>query len=118
MPPPREFEEPVYSPEELLGAVPVDFRQPYDAREVVARIVDVLEIEEDELEVGKDRGDAVPVGLPAGLDGGMNSLLSTSVKDLSHEPALRQRLASGEGDTATGVVVEAAVLQPHEGLLD
>ena len=41
-PPPteRSFEEPVYPPEELLGVVPTDYRQPYDAREVVARIVD------------------------------------------------------------------------------
>ncbi len=41
-PPPKErsFEEPVYPPEELLGVVPRDYRQPYDAREVVARIVD------------------------------------------------------------------------------
>ena len=38
--PPRDFEEPVYSPEELVGVVPVDYRQPYDAREVAARIVD------------------------------------------------------------------------------
>jgi geranyl-CoA carboxylase beta subunit len=29
-----------YDPEELLGIVPVDYRQPYDAREVVARLVD------------------------------------------------------------------------------
>ncbi|MEM1401806.1 MAG: carboxyl transferase domain-containing protein [Pseudomonadota bacterium] len=36
----RSFEEPVYPPEELLGVVPTDYRQPYDAREVVARIVD------------------------------------------------------------------------------
>lgn len=35
-----DFEEPVYSPEELLGVVPLDYRQPYDAREVVARLVD------------------------------------------------------------------------------
>ncbi|MDJ0879347.1 MAG: carboxyl transferase domain-containing protein [Halieaceae bacterium] len=40
VPAPRDFEEPVYSPDELVGAVPVDYRQPYDAREVVARIVD------------------------------------------------------------------------------
>ncbi|MEO0435664.1 MAG: carboxyl transferase domain-containing protein [Pseudomonadota bacterium] len=36
----REFDEPVYPTEELLGLVPVDYRQPYDAREVVARLVD------------------------------------------------------------------------------
>ena len=38
--PPREFDEPLYSPDELMGVVPVDYRQPYDAREVVARLVD------------------------------------------------------------------------------
>ncbi|WOJ97803.1 carboxyl transferase domain-containing protein [Congregibacter brevis] len=36
----QEFEEPVYPTEELLGVVPVDYRQPYDAREVIARLVD------------------------------------------------------------------------------
>jgi geranyl-CoA carboxylase beta subunit len=37
---PTDFEEPRHGPEELLDVVPVDYRQPYDAREVVARIVD------------------------------------------------------------------------------
>jgi geranyl-CoA carboxylase beta subunit len=37
---PRDFAEPIYPPEELIGVVPVDYRQPYDAREVVARLVD------------------------------------------------------------------------------
>ena len=31
---------PLYDPEELLGIVPVDYRKPYDVREVIARIVD------------------------------------------------------------------------------
>ena len=31
---------PRYSPNELCGVVPVDYRQPYDAREVIARLVD------------------------------------------------------------------------------
>jgi geranyl-CoA carboxylase beta subunit len=31
---------PLYDPEELLGIVPIDYRRPYDVREVVARIVD------------------------------------------------------------------------------
>ena len=35
-----DFEEPIFDKEELLGLVPVDFKQPYDVREVVARIVD------------------------------------------------------------------------------
>ena len=38
--PPRAFEEPVYDIDELAGIVPADYRQPYDVREVVARIVD------------------------------------------------------------------------------
>ncbi len=32
--------EPRYSPEELAGVVPTDYRKPYDMREVVARLVD------------------------------------------------------------------------------
>ncbi len=41
-PSPREksFEEPVHDANELAGVVPVDYRKPYDVREVVARIVD------------------------------------------------------------------------------
>jgi geranyl-CoA carboxylase beta subunit len=31
---------PAYDPEELLGIVPVDYRKPYDVREVIARLVD------------------------------------------------------------------------------
>lgn len=34
------FSEPLYSPEELCGVVPVDYRKPYDCREVIARLVD------------------------------------------------------------------------------
>jgi len=39
-PPPVGFEEPLFSPEQIAGVVPVDYRKPYDVREVVARIVD------------------------------------------------------------------------------
>ena len=41
--PPRGQEaygEPLYDAGELLGLVPIDYRKPYDAREVIARIVD------------------------------------------------------------------------------
>jgi len=38
--PERSFEEPRYDPDELVGIVPVDYKIPYDVREVVARIVD------------------------------------------------------------------------------
>ena len=36
----RSYREPRYSPEELAGLVPVDYRKPVDVREVIARIVD------------------------------------------------------------------------------
>ncbi len=39
-PPPTGFAEPRYDPDELAGVVPLDYRTPYDVREVVARIVD------------------------------------------------------------------------------
>jgi len=35
-----EPEDPYYDPEELYGVVPNDLRKPYDAREVIARLVD------------------------------------------------------------------------------
>jgi len=40
VPQPAEIREPVYDPDEIAGAVPVDYRKPYDVREVVARFVD------------------------------------------------------------------------------
>jgi geranyl-CoA carboxylase beta subunit len=36
----KSFKEPRYATEELAGAVPVDYRKPYDVREVIARVVD------------------------------------------------------------------------------
>ncbi|MBM3555105.1 MAG: acyl-CoA carboxylase subunit beta [Alphaproteobacteria bacterium] len=36
----RPYKEPRHAPEELCGAVPVDYRKPYDCREIIARIVD------------------------------------------------------------------------------
>ncbi|MCO5099714.1 MAG: acyl-CoA carboxylase subunit beta [Burkholderiaceae bacterium] len=34
------FDEPLHAPDELAGVVPIDFREPFDMREVVARLVD------------------------------------------------------------------------------
>lgn len=36
----RTYQEPLYDPQEIAGLVPVDYRKPYDVREVVARVVD------------------------------------------------------------------------------
>jgi len=35
-----KFKDPLYDAEELLSVVPLDYRKPYDVREVIARIVD------------------------------------------------------------------------------
>ncbi len=39
-PAPPAFDPPKYDPDEIAGVVPVDYRTPYDVREVVARIAD------------------------------------------------------------------------------
>ena len=36
----KDFVEPIYSPNELIGVVPVDYKVQYDCREVIARLVD------------------------------------------------------------------------------
>jgi geranyl-CoA carboxylase beta subunit len=38
--PPAEYDAPLYPPDEIAGVVPVDYRKPYDMREVAARLVD------------------------------------------------------------------------------
>jgi len=38
--PKKTAKQPRYDPDELCGVVPVDYRKPYDVREVIARIVD------------------------------------------------------------------------------
>ena len=40
------FEEPLYDPDEIAGVVPVDYRKPYDVREVAARLVDGSDFED------------------------------------------------------------------------
>lgn len=37
---PKLYAQPKYSPDELLGVVPADSKQPYDVREILARIAD------------------------------------------------------------------------------
>ena len=42
----RETVDPLYSPEEIYGLVPLDFKKAYDIREVIARIVDGSRLDE------------------------------------------------------------------------
>jgi geranyl-CoA carboxylase beta subunit len=64
-----EGRPPRYSPEELCGVVPVDYRKPYDCREVIARLVDGSEFLEfkalydGQIVCGRAEIDGHPVGL-------------------------------------------------------
>lgn len=49
-----EVTPPVHSPDELLGVVPVDPREPYDVREVIARLVDGSDFLEFKADYGND----------------------------------------------------------------
>ncbi len=42
----RRPRDPKYDPKEIYGLVPVDLRKPYDAREIIARVVDGSDFEE------------------------------------------------------------------------
>ncbi len=42
----RESREPLYPAEDIYGVIPRDSRQPYDVREVIARLVDASEFDE------------------------------------------------------------------------
>jgi geranyl-CoA carboxylase beta subunit len=42
----RLFEEPTFDPEEIAGLVPLDYRKPYDVRELAARFVDGSDFED------------------------------------------------------------------------
>ncbi|MGE0706647.1 MAG: acyl-CoA carboxylase subunit beta [Planctomycetota bacterium] len=68
-PAPAGYAEPLHSPDELCGVVPVDARQPYDAREVIARLVDGSEFLEFKAGFGRNTvcGHARIHGYPVGI---------------------------------------------------
>jgi len=67
--PPRQPLPPAYDPEELLGLMPSDHRQPVDMREAVARIVDASEFVEFSQRYGSATvcGTAAIEGWPIGI---------------------------------------------------
>ena len=66
---PRSFSAPAYSAEELLGLVPADPRHPYDAKEIIARLVDDSDFLEFKAGFGSETvcGRAMIEGHPLGL---------------------------------------------------
>ncbi len=73
-------EEPYYDPEELYGVVPTDLKQPFDVREVIARIVDGSRFQEFKALYGLTLvcGFARIHGYPVGILGNNGVLFSES----------------------------------------
>ncbi len=73
-------EEPLYDPDELLGLVPTDVRQPFEVREVIARLVDGSRFEEFKRDYGTTLvcGHAHLNGFPVGILANNGVLFSDS----------------------------------------
>ena len=82
----REPEDPAYDPSELYGIVPTDLRQPYDVREVIARIVDGSRFEEFKKLYGETlvTGFAHIFGMPVGIIANNGILFSESAVKGAH----------------------------------
>jgi 3-methylcrotonyl-CoA carboxylase beta subunit len=78
--------EPVYPAEELYGIVPQDTRQPYDVREIIARIVDGSEFDEFKRLYGPTLvcGFARIWGYPVGILANNGILFSESALKAAH----------------------------------
>lgn len=78
--------EPKYATEELAGVVPVDLKTPYDAREVIARIVDNSEFDEFKQYFGTTLvcGFSRIMGYPVGIIANNGVLFSESAQKGAH----------------------------------
>ncbi len=82
----REPREPLYPAEEIYGVVPPDTRQPYDVREIIARIVDGSELHEFKARYGKTLvcGFAHIHGYPVGIIANNGILFAESALKGAH----------------------------------
>ena len=85
-PPPEPIIPPAYDEEELLGIVPTDARQPYDCREIIARIVDGSQFNEFKQNYGETLvcGFAKIEGHRVGILGNNGVLFSESAVKGAH----------------------------------
>lgn len=88
-PPPfsiQDVKEPLYSAEELYGIVPDDLKKPYDAREVIARLVDGSDFDEFKAQYGTTLtcGFARLYGMPVGIIANNGILFSESALKGAH----------------------------------
>jgi len=79
-------EAPAYDPEEILGIVPTDLRQPYDIKEVIARVVDGSRFDEFKARFGETLvcGFAHVEGMPVGIVANNGVLFSESAQKGAH----------------------------------
>ncbi len=77
---------PLYDPEELYGVVPTDLKQPYDVRELIARLVDGSEFDEFKQLYGGTLvcGFARLFGYPIGIVANNGILFSESAQKGAH----------------------------------
>ncbi|EKF40683.1 carboxyl transferase [Nitratireductor indicus C115] len=77
---------PLYDPQELYGLIPSDTRQPYDVREVIARVVDGSEFDEFKANYGTTlvTGFAHLHGIPVGIIANNGVLFSESALKGAH----------------------------------
>lgn len=81
--PPRP---PRYDPQELYGIIPTDARQPFDVREIIARLVDDSDFEEFKARYGTTlvTGFAYLHGMPIGIVANNGILFSESAQKGAH----------------------------------
>ena len=81
-----EPRDPLYDPAEIYGVIPADLRKPYDAREVIARLVDGSEFDEFKALYGATLvcGFARIFGYPVGLVANNGILFSESALKGAH----------------------------------
>jgi 3-methylcrotonyl-CoA carboxylase beta subunit len=84
--PARKFEEPKFSADELYGVIPTDARKPFDAREIIARIVDGSDFDEWKARFGTTliTGFARIHGMPVGILANNGILFSESAQKGAH----------------------------------
>jgi acetyl-CoA carboxylase carboxyltransferase component len=82
----KEPEEPLYDAEDLYGIVPRDYRQGYDVREVIARVVDGSRLHEFKPLYGETLvcGFARVMGMPVGILANNGILFSESALKGAH----------------------------------
>jgi len=81
-----EFREPLFPAEDLYGLIPADTRKPYDAREIVARLVDASDFDEWKARFGATlvTGFARIHGMPVGILANNGILFSDSAQKGAH----------------------------------